>query len=117
MTPGFEHSHLHGWSPIETFEFFEETAGGAPLPHLGPIIVDAHEASASLESVTDVVSAQLHWTTDTGAWLDRGWSTAAAELLPDSVRAVIPPAASALILGVTDVRGATVTTEFAPPAQ
>jgi dienelactone hydrolase len=109
-TPGLEHSHLHGWSPIEPFEFFEEVAGCALLPRLGVATATAGTLSAPLNAELPVVAAQLHRTTDPGEWVDRAWVSTPAVVVGDTVSAPLPEPSGTVMLSVTDIRGATTST-------
>jgi dienelactone hydrolase len=109
-TPGLEHSHLHGWSPIEPFEFFEELEGGALLPRLEAMTSGGSVVSATVHAALPIVAANVHRTSDTGPWVARRWSTTAAEVLRGAVTAPLLAPDATVMLSVTDVRGATTST-------
>jgi cephalosporin-C deacetylase-like acetyl esterase len=110
ITPGLEHSHVHGWSPIEPFEFFEEAAGGALLPRLGAMTVDGSVVDATVSADLPILAANLHHTTDAGPWVARRWTTTDAQVSHHTVTAPLSSPDATVMLSVTDLRGATTST-------
>jgi len=109
------HGHSQGWTPKEIGIFVDSVlAGGDPLPRLSPMTTADGKAAASFTAKVPVVSAQLHYTSDSGPWQKRTWHSVEANLTEQSVEAALPPERPLVYyLSVTDQRGAMVSTEHA----
>lgn len=106
------HGHQQGWAPKEIGLFVDSVLrGGDPLAKLGPIETTGDTVRAALVSKVRVVSAQLHYTTDTGPWQKRTWQTVSAAVAQGRVEATLPAARPLVyFLSVADERGAMVST-------
>ncbi|MBN2476874.1 MAG: acetylxylan esterase [Pirellulales bacterium] len=109
------HGHPQGWAPKEIGLYVDSVLRqGDPLPALGALQTAAGRATAPFAAKVPVVEAHLHYTTDTGSWQQRNWQTVEAELGEGTVSAELPEARPLVYyLGVTDRRGALVTTQHA----
>ncbi|MBI2929718.1 MAG: alpha/beta fold hydrolase [Verrucomicrobia bacterium] len=104
--------HGHIWTFGEVDAFVDSVlGGGAPLPRLQSIKAKGGTVSARITSQVAVSKPELHYTTDTGEWQKRKWTTVPAELNASTISAG-PPAARPLVcfLSVTDERGLRVST-------
>jgi PhoPQ-activated pathogenicity-related protein len=113
VTVRMPHSHPAGWNPVEIGLFVDSVIrDGVPLPRLGTLRVEEGKLTAAVETRTPLKTAQLHYTTDTGAWQQRVWHSRDASLTAGRVSAELPPERPLVaFLTVTDERGATVSTE------
>lgn len=104
------HGHPQGWAPKEIGLYVDSVLrGGRPLPKLGPLNVEGNTARASLKGTA--VSAQLHYTLDSGPWQKRNWVSAAAKLADGQATADLPAGRPIVFyLSVTDDRGAMTST-------
>ncbi len=109
-----KHSHPDGWAPREIGWFVDSVLrGGEPLPELGDLRLESGRAVAAVRGGVPPVSAELHYTRDEGPWQERNWSTEPARIENGRVVAEIPAApVRALLLSVTDARGAMVSTSW-----
>ena len=109
------HGHTVGWAPKEIGLFVDSIlTGGDPLPRLGPMKTAGGKAAAPFTSKTPVVKGQLHYTADTGPWQKRTWHSVDAPVNGGTVSAKLPGDRPLVCyLGVTDKRGAMVSTEHA----
>jgi hypothetical protein len=107
------HGHRQGWAPIEVGLFVDSVVrGGDPLPSLGDPEIRGGSVTAPVQSKRPLAQAQLHYTTDSGPWKPRRWTTADAEVRDDAVHAELPADRPLVcFLTATDDRGATVSTE------
>ena len=88
--------------------------GGVPLPvvhcpivHLGRCLV------ASVSAETELLSANLHYTTDTTSYSERRWNTVNAEIDNNTIVANVGTDQKCIsILTVRDERGAIVSSQF-----
>jgi dienelactone hydrolase len=115
VTVKMPHGHPSGWAPKEIGLFVDSAIKGAePLPKLGRLTVEGARASAPVLPGTAVASAKVHFTTDTGPWQQREWSTRDATLSGAEIKADLPDARPlAFFFTATDDRGAVVSTEHA----
>lgn len=113
VTVEMGHGHEPGWGPEEIDMFADHhLRDGEPLPSVSRMRVEEGRAVATFESPAEVVEGELHFTSDTGAWEQRGWTSVPAELEDDRVRADLPGERPlAFFITITDSRGATVSTE------
>jgi len=117
VTVNMPHGHPQGWAPKEIGLFIDKhLKGGEGLATIGAEPkIDETAKTVSVEFRSDKPkAAALHWTSDTGAWKERKWKTAAASLAGGKLIAELPAERPAvLFLTLTDQRGATVSTETA----
>ena len=106
------HGHQQGRAPREIGLFFDSVLlGGDPLPKLGPLETIGGTARAAVSAKVRIVSAQLHYTTDTGPWQKRPWRSVAAQVADGRIEAPLPAERPLVYyLSVADERGATVST-------
>ena len=109
------HGHPQGWSPKEIGLYVDGVLkGGDPLPKLAPMKTADGKATAAVSAKVPVVKAQLHYTTDTGAWQRRNWHSVEAKLADGRVAAELPAERPLVYyLSVTDERDAMVSSEHA----
>lgn len=120
ITVNMPHGHQAGWAPREIGLFVDSVLkDGAPLAKLGPTKTDGKLVTAKITRQDDaqpvtLASAQLHYTTDVGPWQQRAWTSVAATIQNDEVRAALPRQADdkaaprVFFFTVRDQRGATV---------
>jgi dienelactone hydrolase len=113
-----DHGHGSGWSPPEIYAFANSVVGrGEPLVELGPQTTTDSRAIVEINEPSGVTtkSAELHYTVDSGPWINREWKTIAADLEPTKDRAVaaVPAGTTACFFNVTDSRGLMVSSEHA----
>jgi dienelactone hydrolase len=111
------HGHYEGWAPQEIGLFIDSILNdGKPLAKLGPLTTEGGQASATFQSPLPVIKAQFHYTSDTGKWQERNWTSTDAQIDATGGRIVAKlPDARPLVcyLSLTDERGAMVATEHA----
>lgn len=112
------HGHPPGWAPQEIGLFIDSYCrGGDPLPAPGEPRVDGEVVKLNYTSKVPVKSAALHYTTDGGLRSAREWKSVPAEVREGLIVAPKPPAnANTWLIGLTDERGAMVSTtvQFQP---
>ena len=112
------HGHGPGWAPQEIGLFVDSHCrGGQPLPVPGRPEVAGGEVRMSIRPASRLASAELHYTTDAGPRSKRAWKSLPARIEAGVVVAPRPPPeANTWFIGVTDERGAMVssTVQFAP---
>ncbi|MEM7013801.1 MAG: prolyl oligopeptidase family serine peptidase [Verrucomicrobiota bacterium] len=116
IEPRMGHSHPAGWEPKEIQIYVDSfLKNGTPLPTVGEIKTsDTGEVSLSFESKTKIVSAELHYTTETGLRADRKWEMIPAKISEGKVLAEgLPAAANTWLITLTDERDAMVTSAAA----
>jgi dienelactone hydrolase len=113
VTVAMPHGHRQGWAPQEIGLFVDSIVrGGDPLPRLGDPEIRDGSVIAPVQSKRRLAKAQLHYTTNSGPWKPRRWTTADAVIGNESIRAELPiDRPLVCFLTVTDDRGATVSTE------
>lgn len=113
VTVNMPHSHPAGWKPVEIGIFVDSILkDGVPLPVLGVSSRMDGTVTIPVASKTKLTAAQLHYTTDTGPWQKRQWTSKPAMLESDMVRATVPSERPVVyFLTVTDERNATVSSE------
>jgi dienelactone hydrolase len=118
VTVNMPHGHSQGWAPVEIGLFADQyLRKGTPLPAFtGEVSVVGRGqktfAQAGYQSPGPLDKAELHWTTDTGAWQKRKWHSAAAPSSEKHVSAELPAERPLVyFLTITDKRKATVSTE------
>jgi dienelactone hydrolase len=107
------HGHPSGWAPEEIGLFIDShCAGGKPLPVPGPPVIEGGRVRLPVRSVTKITAASLHFTTDSGPRSQRAWQSIDAEVGDGVISAPLPdPKANTWFIGLTDERGAMVSSE------
>lgn len=105
------HGHPPGWAPKEIGLFIDSFCrDGKPLAVPGKITTRGNEVRLTFRSAVPVISATLHYTTDTGLRSRREWKNLPAQIGKGVVTAPKPPAdANTWFIALTDDRGAMVT--------
>jgi dienelactone hydrolase len=85
--------------------------GGEPLAKVTGQGREGREVWATFESVVPVVKAELNTTRDTGAWPDRKWDAAPAQVEGARVTATLPEGTTVYYLNLFDRRDCVVSTE------
>jgi dienelactone hydrolase len=115
VTVNMPHGHQPGWAPKEIGVFVDSILrDGKPLARLGPLTVDASNVSTQWTAASPVVKAQLHYSTDTGLWKERKWTsdTASVDSTAKNITATLPPTRPlTCFLTATDERGLIVSTD------
>lgn len=112
VTVNMPHGHQAGWAPQEIGLFVDQhLRGGASLPRLGETTSKNGELKVKADSSLKLVSAALHFTTDTGAINKRKWQTVPARVDGNHITAKAPPSdATAWFITAGDSRQATLST-------
>lgn len=107
------HGHQPGWVPKEIGLFIDSKCrDGVPLPIPGEISVADARLRVEYESAARIVTAQIHYTTDSGPRVARRWQSLDAEVHDGEVVGAVPPAAAnTWFVSLTDDREAMVTTD------
>jgi len=107
---GLPHGHI--WTFPEVDAFVDSVLQkGEPLAKLDSMTIKDGMATATFSARIPVVKAELHFTSDTGAWQKRVWKTVPAELQNDAVKAKLPADRPLVcFLSVTDQREVLVST-------
>ena len=109
------HGHQQGWAPKEIEMFVSQhLTGGIPLPvvHL-PRAYPDHQLIASVSTETELLLANLHYTTDTAPYPERRWNTVRAGIVDNAIVAnVVAGQKQISIFTVTDGRDAVVSSPF-----
>ncbi|MBM4157131.1 MAG: hypothetical protein FJ221_19220, partial [Lentisphaerae bacterium] len=112
------HGHQSGWEPKEIGLFIDSYCrGGAPLPVPGQPAVAGDVVRMPVRAAAGLKEAALHFTTDGGPRSKRVWKSLPARIEEGVVVAPRPPPeANTWFIGVTDERGAMVssTVQFSP---
>jgi dienelactone hydrolase len=105
--------HGHFWSFAEVDRFVDQALlAGPPLPRLGPLEGSEALATATYQSCGPLKKASLHYSTNSGPWQKRKWSTVPAEITKSTVKAPLPPGRPlACFLSVEDEGGTRVSTD------
>lgn len=105
--------HGHIWTFTDVDAFMDHTLRGGPaLPRIECMVVKNGKANTSASSATTLKKAELHFTTDTGAWQKRQWQTVPASLQDSQITADLPASRPLVcFLSVTDEQGRVVTTQ------
>jgi dienelactone hydrolase len=107
------HDQNSGASPVDISIFMDQhLKGGVGLPELGKPKCSGGSVEASFKSPAPVRSAEIVFTTDTGAWEQRKWQSLPAKIDRHTIKADLPAGRPlAYYISLTDTRGASVTTE------
>ena len=110
---GLPHGHI--WTFGEVDQFVDSVLRhGTPLPRLGALTVRSDRATARVVSRLPLKAAAFHYTTDTGEWQKRRWTTAPAEWKDGVLTARVPERRPLVCyFSVTDERGLRASTEHA----
>jgi dienelactone hydrolase len=114
ITVNMPHGHPQGWAPVEIGLFIDSClCGGKPLPTILRPKKANDQVLASVRTGTNLVSAALHYTTETGAINKRQWQTVPGEIHGSHLVAQAPPEEATIwFLTATDERGAIVSSEL-----
>jgi dienelactone hydrolase len=89
IVPRLAHGHI--WTfPIVDLFVDSVLREGKKLPTVSEMAVDGDIVSCNVSSPTQVVRAELHYTTDVGPWQKRVWKQMPAELVNGKVTAKLP---------------------------
>lgn len=114
IEPRMGHSHPAGWAPREIEIFIDSLLKNeTPLPQAGTMkISEEGTISVPFESLTKIVKAELHFTTETGLRSKRNWQKIAAEILDSKIVVKgLPEKANTWLVTLQDERGAMVSTD------
>ena len=108
VTVKMPHGHKPGWTPREIGLFVDSVLkGGTPLPRLSEPTADGARIEARVTAPGPVRAAKVHYTTDSGPWQKREWTTKDATLDGDRVSAELPATGPvAAFFTIEDGRGA-----------
>ena len=114
ITINMPHGHPQGWAPIEIGLFVDEyLRGGKPLPTILRSRMANDQILAEVRTKTSLVSAALHYTTETGPINKRQWQTVPGRVEGSHIVAKAPPKdATIWFVTVTEERGAIVSSEL-----
>jgi dienelactone hydrolase len=114
ITVNMPHSHRDGWTPIEIGIFIDRYLRDEPsLPRVRTPENLGDRVCAHVRSRTNLVSAALHYTIDSGPINQRQWQTVPCRI--DSsylVARTPPPETTVWFFTVTEERGAVVSSEL-----
>lgn len=114
IEPRMKHSHGAGWQPKEIQIFVDSILNaGVPLAKIGSMkISDMGVVTVPYQSSTRIVTAELHFTTESGIRSKRKWENVDCEISDMLVKASgLPPEANTWVVTLIDERGAMVSTE------
>jgi dienelactone hydrolase len=113
IEPRMAHSHGAGWAPEEIGIYVDSILkDGIPLPTIGTMEVEGMTVAVPFESETEIVKAELHYTTESGLRAERKWETVAAKIEDGKAKARgLPADANTWLMTFTDSRGALVSTD------
>ena len=109
------HGHQQGWAPKEIEMFVSQyLTDGTPLPVIhSPTAYPDHRLVASVSTKTELLSANLHYTKDTGPYPERIWDTVRVEIADNIIVSnIVTDQKHISILTVTDERNAVVSSQF-----
>ena len=106
--------HGHIWTFGEVDAFVDGVLlDGIPLPELEPMQVEDGWVRSRVKSALPLKSAMLNYTSDTGEWQQRRWTSVPAEIAGHLIKARLPePRPLVWFLSVTDERGLRASTEY-----
>jgi dienelactone hydrolase len=114
IRPRMPHGHRQGENPAEIVAFADAIVGrGTPLATIQGHGRDGAKVWSRFESNPLIVKAELLYTEDEGAWKDRRWETAPADLDPAAKTATATLSAKTKVyyFNLFDDRGRIVSTE------
>ncbi len=105
--------HGHIWTFEEVDNFADSfLRKGMPLPQLGSMKLHGGLVSSKFSGPVPLKSAALHYTSESGEWQKRHWTSVPAIMDRETISAQLPEERPlVLFLGVTDQRGLRVSTE------
>jgi dienelactone hydrolase len=105
--------HGHIWTFNEVDQFVDSVLKqGTALPTLTPAKVANGVVHLKFHSAVPVEKAELHYTTNSGAWQKRQWQTEPAKVNDHEITARLPDLhPMAWFIGITDQRGLRLSTE------
>lgn len=105
--------HGHIWTFAEVDQFVDSVLRrGAPLPQLRTLRIREGVAAAKVTSPVPLKKAELHYTSDGGAWQQRHWETVPATLERNVITATLPSQRPLVcFFSATDDRGLRTSTE------
>ena len=114
ITVKMPHGHQQGWAPKEIGLFVDQyLKEGTALPVVERPEKVEGEVRATVESETKLTSANLHYTTGTGAINKLTWETMPARIDGRQLISAAPPEGATIwFLTVSDSRGAVVSSEL-----
>ena len=114
ITVEMGHGHHQGWAPAEIELFLAQNLrDGAPLPTIEKPTVYQGQLRAQISTVTELRSANLHFTTDKEPYPNCKWETVSAEIIGQHITAGVPSTVCCIFLfTVEDERGAVVSSPF-----
>jgi hypothetical protein len=116
IRPRMPHGHGQGEAPAEIAAFADSIVkSGSPLATIESQGRDGEKAWCRFQGATPIAKAELLYTEDEGAWKDRLWQTAPADLDPavKTAKATLTPKTKAYFLNLIDGQGRIVSTEHA----
>ncbi|MBN1347021.1 MAG: acetylxylan esterase [Phycisphaerae bacterium] len=113
VTVKMPHSHPAGWAPKEIGLFVDQhLKRGTALARFTKVQREGSTINALFSASEPIVKAQLHTTTDQGAWQKREWVSVPLEIVGDRVEGKLPEKRPIVwFVTIQDGRGATVSTE------
>jgi dienelactone hydrolase len=105
--------HHHIWNFGEVLAFADwALKSDLPLPKISEMRIRDGKALATVRSKTRISSAELCYTTDTGAWQQRKWQSEPAAIFGGNISATLPNKLRLVcFISVTDTRGLKVSTQ------
>jgi dienelactone hydrolase len=83
VTVNMPHGHEAGWAPAEIGAFVDSVLKSEPpLANLSDMQIEGNHAQAEWRAAK-ITRAELHYTTDVGAWQERRWNTVPAAVDPE----------------------------------
>jgi dienelactone hydrolase len=108
---GLPHGHIWTFEEVDAFAD-SVLRHWKPLANLGAVRRSANVAQVEVKAVVPLKSATLNYTTDSGVWQKRSWSTVPARIEGGSVIAELPAGRPlTAFLAVTDERGLRMSSE------
>lgn len=80
--------HGHIWSFPEVDQFIDRALQKKPFPEIGPLKIEERRISA--KSTEPLQSASLNYTTNSGPWQKREWTTVPANVSKKTIQAELP---------------------------
>ena len=111
VTVNMPHGHKEGWNPKEIGAFVDsQLIEAAPLVQIGASSINGAEVVAEFKG-SPLAKSELHYTSDTGKWQDRKWTSKPARIRATEHRIVAELPSDrplTLFFTITDERGLTV---------
>ena len=104
--------HGHIWTFPEVDQFIDRTLAKQPFPKIGPLKI--HGQTITATSTAPLQSATLNYTTNTGPWQKRDWTTIPATITNKTISAQIPSTAPlTYFLSATTADNLRISSEYA----